>query len=127
MQAPAKVAKRQMREYLVLFPREPKCKDLRKMTQEEINVITSLIEANQVNTKAVLTTDEAARYLGVTKSAIYKLTMGRKIPHYRSQGGKLLYFNREEIEQWATSCRIATQEELEAKAKSLNKKKGGKL
>ena len=127
MQAPAKVAKRQMREYLVLFPREPKCKDLRKMTQEEINVIASLIEANQVNTKAVLTTDEAARYLGVTKSAIYKLTMGRKIPHYRSQGGKLLYFNREEIEQWATSCRIATLEELDAKAKSLNKKKGGKL
>lgn len=108
-------------------PKRAKCKDLRKMTKEEMNVIASLIEANGVNTKAVLTTDEAAKYLGVTKSAIYKLTMGRKIPHYRSQGGKLLYFQREEIEQWATSCRIATQEELEAKAKSLNKKKGGKL
>lgn len=121
----AKVSHRQMREYLVLLPREPKCKYFRKMTTEEINVIASLIEANQVNTKAVLTTDEAARYLGVTKSAIYKLTMGRKIPHYRSQGGKLLYFNREEIEQWATSCKIATKDELEAKAKSLINKKGG--
>lgn len=97
------------------------------MTKEEMNVIASLLEANGVNTKAVLTTEEAAKYLGVTKSAIYKLTMGRKIPHYRSQGGKLLYFQREEIEQWATSCRIATQEELEAKAKSLSKKKGGSL
>lgn len=122
----AKVSHRQMREYLVLLPREPKCKYLKKMTTEEINVIASLIEANQVNTKAVLTTEEAAKYLGVTKSAIYKLTMGRKIPHYRSQGGKLLYFQREEIERWATSCRIATNEELEAKAKSLSNKKGGK-
>ena len=91
-----------------------------------MNVIASLIEANGVNTKAVLTTDEAARYLGVTKSAIYKLTMGSKIPHYRSQGGKLLYFFREEIEQWATSCKIATKDELEAKAKSLINKKVGK-
>lgn len=97
------------------------------MTKEEFNEIASLIEASKVNAKKVLTTEEAARYLGVTKSAIYKLTMGRKIPHYRSQGGKLLYFQREEIEQWATSYRIATQEELEAKAKSLSKKKGGKL
>lgn len=102
------------------------CKYLRKMTQDEIKVIASLLEANQINTKSVLTTEEAAKYLGVTKSAIYKLTMGRKIPHYRSQGGKLLYFQREEIERWATSCRIATNEELEAKAKSLSNKKGGK-
>lgn len=96
------------------------------MTKEEMNVIASLLEANGVNTKAVLTTEEAAKYLGVTKSAIYKLTMGRKIPHYRSQGGKLLYFKREEIEGWATSCKIATKDELEAKAKSLINKKGGK-
>ena len=99
----------------------------RLLTKEEFNEIASLIEANGVNTKAVLTTDEAAKYLGVTKSAIYKLTMGRKIPYYRSQGGKLLYFQREEIERWATSCRIATNEELDAKAKSLSKKKGGCL
>lgn len=96
------------------------------MTSEELRAIASLIEANQTNTKAVLTTEEVAKYLGITKSAIYKMTMAKKIPHYRSQGGKLLYFKREEIEQWATSCKVLTDEELEAKAKSLMSKKGGK-
>lgn len=96
------------------------------MTTDEFKAIASLIEANQTNTKAVLTTEEAAKYLGVTKSAIYKLTMAKKIPHYRSQGGKLLYFKREEIEQWATSCKVLTDEELDAKAKSLINKKGGR-
>lgn len=115
-----------MRESLAPLPRESKCKDLRIMTKEEFDVIASLIEANKTNTKAVLTTEEAAKYLGVTKSAIYKLTMAKKIPHYRSQGGKLLYFKREEIEQWATSCKVLTDEELEAKANSLISKKGGR-
>lgn len=96
------------------------------MTKEELNVIASLIEANGVNTKAVLTSDEAARYLGITKSALYKMTMGRRIPYYRSKGGKLLYFQREEIEQWATSCKVMTEDELEAKANSLITKKGGR-
>ena len=99
---------------------------IRIMTSEELKAIASLIEANNVNSKAVLTTDEAAKYLGITKSAIYKMTMGRKIPHYRSKGGKLLYFQREEIEQWATSNKVMTEEELEAKANSLINKKGGR-
>ena len=107
-------------------PKRVKCKDLRIMTSEELKAIASLIEANNVNSKAVLTTDEAAKYLGITKSAIYKMTMGRKIPHYRSKGGKLLYFQREEIEQWATSNKVMTEEELEAKANSLINKKGGR-
>lgn len=115
-----------MREYLVLLPREPNCRDLRIMTTEEFNVIASLIEANGVNSKTVLTSDEAARYLGMTKSNLYKLTMGRKIPFYRGQGGKMLYFKREEIEEWATTNKVATQEELEAKANSLISKKGGR-
>ena len=33
------------------------------MTQDEIKVIASLLEANQINTKSVLTTEEAAKYV----------------------------------------------------------------
>lgn len=115
-----------MRESLAPLPKRAKCKDLRIMTNEEFKTIASLIEANGVNTKAVLTSDEAARYLGITKSALYKMTMGRRIPHYRSKGGKLLYFQREEIEQWATSNKVMTDEELESKANSLINRKGGR-
>ena len=75
--------------------------------------------------KEVLTSDEAAEYLGISKSCLYKLTMGRKIPHYKSQGGKLCYFDRQEIIAWMKANRVATQEELEAKAMEIAKK-GGK-
>ena len=68
---------------------------------------------------------ENGGYLGVSKSCLYKLTMGRKIPHYKSQGGKLCYFDRQEIIEWMKAHRVATQEELEAKAMEIAKK-GGK-
>ncbi len=66
--------------------------------------------------KEVLTTDEAARYMGVSKSNLYKLTMTKQIPHYKT--GKLCYFNRQELERWLQSNRIATGEELSQKAQS---------
>ena len=74
--------------------------------------------------KEVLTSDEAAAYLGITKSALYKLTMGRKIPFYKS--AKLCYFDRQEIIDWMKAHRVATKEELDAKAMDIVNKKGGK-
>ena len=73
--------------------------------------------------KEVLTTEEVAAYLGVSKSCVYKWTMRRAIPHYKSPTGKLCYFNRGEIEAWAQSCKVATEEELEQQALRM---KGGK-
>ena len=90
-----------------------------KRTAEE------LAERVVFTTKEVLTSDEAAAYLGVSKSCIYKLTMGRKIPHYKSEGGKLCYFDRAELIDWMKAHRVATQEELQAQAKQIVKK-GGK-
>ena len=77
-----------------------------------------------INTKEVLTSEEAARYLGVSKSCLYKWTMGRMIPHYKSPTGKMCYFNRKEVEAWMQSVRVATDEELEQKAQSMARKGG---
>ncbi len=74
--------------------------------------------------KEVLTSDEAAAYLGITKSALYKLTMYRRIPFYKS--AKLCYFDRGELIAWMKANRVATQEELDEKAREIAKKKGGK-
>ena len=96
------------------------------MTTEDLQEIKNLLqEVQQGSPKEVLTSDEAAAYLGVSKSCIYKLTMGRKIPHYKSEGGKLCYFDRKEIINWMKAHRVATQEELDAKAREIVKK-GGK-
>ena len=94
---------------------------------EELQEVADLITANIISTqKEVLTSDEAARYLGVTKSCLYKWTMSRQIPHYKSPTGKMCFFNRQEIEKWMQSQRVATNEELEQQAKTIQKKKGGR-
>jgi len=78
------------------------------LTTEELQKVADLITANIIGTqKEVLTSDEAARYLGVSKSCLYKWTMLRLIPHYKPNG-KMCYFNRKEVEAWMQSNRIAT-------------------
>lgn len=88
--------------------------------------MADLITANIICTqKEVLTSAEAATYLGVSKSCLYKWTMERTIPHYKPNG-KMCYFNRKEIEDWMQSCRVATDAELEQQAQKLNRKEAKK-
>ena len=94
---------------------------------EDLKQVADLITANIIGTqKEVLTSDEAAKYLGVTKSCLYKWTMSRQIPHYKSPTGKMCFFNRKEIEAWMQSQKVATNEELELQAKTIQKRKGGR-
>ena len=79
------------------------------MTTEDLQEIKNLLQEVQGSPKEVLTSDEAAAYLGISKSALYKLTMGRKIPFYKS--AKLCYFDRQEIIDWMKSNRVATQDD----------------
>lgn len=77
-------------------------------------------------TKSVLTFNEASKYTGMSKSTLYKLTASRKIPHYKPNG-KMVYFEREELDNWLLSNRIAPQSEIEetAQAYCMANKKGG--
>lgn len=94
---------------------------------EALQQVADLITANTIFcTKEVLTSEETAKYLGVSKSCLYKWTMSRQIPHYKSPTGKMCFFNRKEIEAWMQSQRVATEEELELQAEAITKKKGGR-
>lgn len=77
------------------------------MEERELKELADLI-ADRIAycTEEVLTSEDAARYLGVSKSCLYQWTSGRKIPYYKPPLGKLLYFRRDEIEQWALSNRV---------------------
>jgi len=89
--------------------------------------VADLITANTIfTTKEVLTSDEAARYLGVSKSCLYKWTCARQIPHFKSPTGKMCFFNRKEIEEWMQSQRVATNDELELQAQTIARKGGRK-
>lgn len=89
--------------------------------------VADLITANTIFcTKEVLTSDEAAKYMGVSKSYLYKLTMRQQIPHYKPMG-KMVYFNRLELEQWLQNNRVSTATEISQQAAAYCMKKGGKL
>lgn len=84
--------------------------------EQDLQKLAYFITAKlSINTKEVLTSDEAASYMGVSKAYLYKLTMGRKIPHYKPMG-KMVYFNRQELEQWLQANRVATDEEIRQQA-----------
>lgn len=86
------------------------------MSKEQLKEVADMITANTIfTTKEVLTSDEAARYMGISKSYLYKLTMRGEIPHYKPMG-KMCYFNRAELEQWLQQNRCATATEIAATA-----------
>lgn len=65
--------------------------------------------------KEALTTQEAAQYLGMTVSTLYKKTMHNELPFY-APCGKRLYFKRQELENWMLQNRHAANEEMQADA-----------
>ena len=84
---------------------------------------TPPVEVINIDQKAVLTTDETARYMGISKAHLYTLTMKKLIPHYKPMG-KVIYFLRSEVESWLQGNRVATLSEIESKAKTYCMKGG---
>ena len=90
------------------------------MTEEQLQLLADLItEKSLFCKKEVLTSEEAARYMGISKSYLYKLTMKGEIPHYKPMG-KMCYFNRFELEDWLQQNRCATSTEIEDLSRCVN-------
>lgn len=116
----------QIRVSLAPQPRKPIPLKIEVMA-EELKQVADLVTANTIFcTKEVLTSDEAAKYMGVSKSYLYKLTMRQQIPHFKPMG-KMCYFNRLELEQWLQSNRVSTATEINQQAQAYCMKKGGAL
>ena len=77
--------------------------------------------------KPILTAKEMALYMGIKLSTLYKMTHSRAIP-FGKPNGKMVYFDRVEVENWMRSNRYATQQEIaqQAAAYCHNRKGGGK-
>ncbi len=85
------------------------------MNQQPENIISRLdaIEAllHDAQNKP-LSMQEAAEYLHVSKSYLYKLTSANRIPYYKPTG-KLVYFDKKELDAWILHNRIRPQSEIE--------------
>jgi excisionase family DNA binding protein len=88
---------------------------------ESIEIEKRLISIEQLllSQKNALTFDEGAVFTGISKSHLYKMTSAGAIPHYKPRG-KMIYFDRAELENWLLQNRVATAEEIEAKASSYD-------
>ncbi len=55
--------------------------------------------------------EEAAKYLGISKSYLYKLTSKSEISHFKPSG-KTIYFQKSDLDNWAMSRRVVSREEM---------------
>lgn len=83
--------------------------------EKSIELRVSELENLVLHSKNVLSFEEASRFLNLSKSYLYKLTSGNLIPHYKPQG-KMLYFEKTELEAWLRQNPIRTQAQTEAEA-----------
>ncbi len=90
-----------------------------KELQEKIEKLTARVESLEnviIEGKPVLNTEEAAIFLGIAKSSLYKMTHEHIIPFYRPNG-KIILFEKEELLKWMRSCRVASEKEIDEAAK----------
>ncbi len=65
--------------------------------------------------KEVLTLEEAAKYLGVTRSMLYKLTHENRLPYFKPSG-KLVFFEKKDLLDWVRSAKCMSEEEIKEEA-----------
>ncbi|MBO4543519.1 MAG: helix-turn-helix domain-containing protein [Bacteroidales bacterium] len=83
---------------------------------EVLQQLQELKELALLGAKTALTMNDVCLLAGISKSHLYKLVWSKKIPYYKSEGGKMTYFNKQEIENWLLAYRVPTEAELEQKA-----------
>ena len=65
--------------------------------------------------KTGFTTTEAAEYLGITRSYLYKLMMWRKVSYYKPHG-KLCFFEKSDLDEYMFSYKVKSEDELSAES-----------
>lgn len=74
--------------------------------------MTALEKIQLIKTKPFLTLEDAALYLSLSTSTIYKLCSKRKIS-YLKPNGKENFFRREDLDSYLLSTRIPSKTEIE--------------
>ena len=102
------------------------CKFLYIYTLEELGVNRYIVPKKNMQRKNELCKNDissgivkyvrvkqAAEFLGVSPSHIYRLAERRLIPHFKSKGGKVIYFSLADLEDYITDTRVTPVYELE--------------
>lgn len=85
------------------------------MEEKILSELDAIKRYSLLAAKSVLDIDDVALLTGLSKSHLYKLTCTHQIPYYKPKG-KLVYFDRDEIEAWMKQNRVNTTAEAEQQA-----------
>lgn len=90
-------------------PFESILQKLKRIEQLLKNGVAQSSEASSIS--EVLNLVQAAEYISLSKSALYKKTSEKNIPHFKQ--GKKIYFKKSELDEWLTQHRIKTHDEID--------------
>jgi excisionase family DNA binding protein len=85
---------------------------LKKLEKLEV-----LIERQYILSREILSLEEAAAYLQLSKSCLYKMTSSKEINYY-VPGGKKIYFRRNELDNWVFKSKVNSVNEFDIEAES---------
>jgi len=80
--------------------------------EERLESIERKMDELSIANKETLNSKEAAKYLDVSRSHLYKLTYKKEIPHYKPRG-KNVFFERKELDKWLLQNHQTTKSEIE--------------
>lgn len=103
------------------------------MEEKIIEQLNRIERYSIMASKTMLTLEEASVITGLSKPWLYKQVREHTIPHYKPNG-KIIYFDRSDLENWMKQNRIGTTQEAEAAANEYmvkttgtnGRKKGGR-
>lgn len=89
------------------------------------NELEAIKKYTLLGAKNVLNFEDAVLYTGISKSHLYKLTCRHEIPHFKPTG-KLVYFDKKELDDWLRQNKVLTNTEAEQEAMAYIIKGGAK-
>ena len=79
---------------------------MQQQTEDRIDALEGIFLCQ----KEIFNFDEAAAYLSMSKSTLYKLTSKKEIPHYKPN--RFVFFERKELDKWIRAAAVGTEEQL---------------
>ena len=95
-------------------------------TLKELTTHLLFIEKKMYILKEFLSVSEAADYIGLSSSLVYKLTSRHELPVYKPNG-KTVFIRRDDLNRWIAQHKVLSQEEIEEYAAQHMDKVFGKL
>lgn len=68
--------------------------------------------------KDVLTLEEAAKFMGIARSSLYKMTHEQTIPFYKPNG-KMIFFEKSDLLAWVQKNRVSSEAEISEEAERI--------